>query len=279
MSWGFEKGAAYVRRRDIHERFGGQRQGGIITPADHPIVICVTGDIGEQFGYHDGWEEGVFRYSGEGQRRDMDFVRGNRAIRDHVADGKDLLVFEKLRDGRLRFLDEFVCAGHDWVNAPDLDGADRRAIVFNLVPIENLEEDAAGEANPPAGQLEALPRDLAELRRIAREGGAGQPAAPRQALTNVRRRSAAVRAYVLARAIGVCESCEQPAPFNRADGSPYLEPHHIRRLSDGGPDLPEFVGAVCPNCHREIHFGVHGGEKNAELQDRVLAREAELADR
>jgi hypothetical protein len=34
-----------------------------------------------------------------------------------------------------------------------------------------------------------------------------------------------------------------------------LEPHHIRRLGDGGPDDPRFMGAVCPNCHREIHHG------------------------
>jgi hypothetical protein len=32
MSWGFEEGKVYNRRTDIHARFGGQQQGGIITP-------------------------------------------------------------------------------------------------------------------------------------------------------------------------------------------------------------------------------------------------------
>jgi hypothetical protein len=28
------------------------------------------------------------------------------------------------------------------------------------------------------------------------------------------------------------------------------------------PDHPDAVAAICPNCHREIHFGVGGLEKN-----------------
>jgi 5-methylcytosine-specific restriction protein A len=56
-------------------------------------------------------------------------------------------------------------------------------------------------------------------------------------------------------------------------GSPYLEPHHIRRISDGGPDDPRFMGAVCPNCHREIHFGLRGDEKNAALLANVQLKE------
>ena len=51
-----------------------------------------------------------------------------------------------------------------------------------------------------------------------------------------------------------------------ADGTLYLEPHHTRRLSDGGPDHPRWVGALCPNCHREIHHGADGVRKNKRLQ-------------
>jgi hypothetical protein len=44
MSWGFEIGRVYNRRNDIHARFSGQQQGGIITPKDHPVVIVITGE-------------------------------------------------------------------------------------------------------------------------------------------------------------------------------------------------------------------------------------------
>lgn len=53
LSWGFEKGRVYNRRADIHARFGGQQQGGIITPKDHPVVIIITGEEGLAHGYGD----------------------------------------------------------------------------------------------------------------------------------------------------------------------------------------------------------------------------------
>jgi 5-methylcytosine-specific restriction protein A len=84
-----------------------------------------------------------------------------------------------------------------------------------------------------------------------------------------RERSAAVRTYVLARAKGVCECCDREAPFKLHDGSPYLEPHHTKRLADGGPDNPRWVGAICPNCHREVHHGENGKALNDRLQARL----------
>ncbi|MGH8437576.1 MAG: HNH endonuclease [Pseudomonas sp.] len=33
------------------------------------------------------------------------------------------------------------------------------------------------------------------------------------------------------------------------------EVHHKVRLADGGLDTVENAIAVCPNCHRQAHFG------------------------
>jgi len=94
---GYEVGRTYNRRRDIHGRFGGQRQGGICTPKDYPVVIAFTGTSGRQHGYADGWAaDGVYRYFGEGQSGDMSWKGGNLAIRDHAANGEDLLLFQTL---------------------------------------------------------------------------------------------------------------------------------------------------------------------------------------
>jgi 5-methylcytosine-specific restriction protein A len=95
---------------------------------------------------------------------------------------------------------------------------------------------------------------------------------PREAKRLYRARSGAVRRYVLARADGACEACGDPAPFSKRNGTPYLKPHHTRRLSDGGPDHPRWVAAVCPNCHREVHHGTEGEEKNRTLQARLAKR-------
>lgn len=90
----FEVGRLYSRRRDIHEQFRGQRQGGISTPDGLGFIVLFTGESGDQYGYSDGWnDDGVYLYTGEGQIGDMQFVRGNKAVRDHVANGRELLLF------------------------------------------------------------------------------------------------------------------------------------------------------------------------------------------
>ncbi|MGO3868638.1 MAG: HNH endonuclease [Alcaligenes sp.] len=65
-----------------------------------------------------------------------------------------------------------------------------------------------------------------------------------------------VVAEVLLRANGTCERCSTAAPFlRRKDSTPYLEVHHIVQLSRGGEDTVENATALCPNCHRELHYG------------------------
>lgn len=71
------------------------------------------------------------------------------------------------------------------------------------------------------------------------------------------KRNPDVVAEALLRANGVCEKCNKNAPFIRKKGNtPYLEVHHRVMLSDGGEDTVENAIAVCPNCHRELHFGM-----------------------
>lgn len=71
-----------------------------------------------------------------------------------------------------------------------------------------------------------------------------------------------VRAHVLKRAAGRCELPECNAlGFLKESGELYLETHHARPLCEGGADTPDNVIALCPNHHREAHFGA----KKAEL--------------
>jgi len=63
-----------------------------------------------------------------------------------------------------------------------------------------------------------------------------------------------VRQSVLSRAQGRCEYCGSQ-PFLKADGKPFLECHHIISLAEQGPDAMDNVIALCPNHHREAHFG------------------------
>ena len=267
MGWGFERGRVYNRRGDIHGRFGGQQQGGIVTPSAFPLVIIITGEEGLAHGYADRMlPDGTFEYFGEGQVGGMTMTRGNAAIASHAEMGRDLLLFRKTPTG-LRFEDMMIYAGHHMEQAPDRNGDLRQAIVFELRPLEAVEE-ATEKIEPSVGA------DLATMRMLAMEAAHPSPRS-RGAKITVVERSRRVRDYVVARADGRCEGCNGAAPFLRANGVPYLEPHHIRRLGDGGPDDPHFVIGLCPNCHRRVHSGADGREYNAALLTRMAAIEPE----
>lgn len=133
-------GALYNRSREIHDVFGGQRQGGISTPATHPVVIAFTGEAGKSHGYDDFWDDaGIFHYYGEGQRGDMKFAGGNRAIQQHQADGKKLVVFQMMGRGKpYRYLGEFLCVrSYIKPDTPATEGPNRNAIVFCLQPLDD----------------------------------------------------------------------------------------------------------------------------------------------
>ncbi|MBS1830208.1 MAG: HNH endonuclease [Acidobacteria bacterium] len=103
-----------------------------------------------------------------------------------------------------------------------------------------------------------------ELRKVAVLGAKAQIVGSRRTVTK-RTASRAIRLYVLRRANGRCEGCGEAAPFVCPDGSQYLETHHTHLLSDGGPDHPAAVIALCPNCHRRAHHATDGRRYNDHL--------------
>jgi len=65
-----------------------------------------------------------------------------------------------------------------------------------------------------------------------------------------------VVAEMLYLASGKCQRCNNRAPFKKhPSGEPFLEVHHITPLAEDGPDTVENAIALCPNCHRELHYG------------------------
>lgn len=259
----FESGRVY-KRDQLHEVWGGdrrlQRQGGILTPRNQPFILLITGAQGRRYGYDDEWIDGVFHYFGAGQDGPMEWVRGNRAIRDS---GKDLHLFEEVAGG-LRYRGQLDYADFRYRDGvPDRRGRKRRAIVFLLTP----HKEGLGRPEPKGQRKDprwSMDRDA--LRQRAR--GKRKARTPKEAKRLVYERSADVRIYVLRRADGRCEGCGGEGPFRtKAEPQrPYLEPHHTDRLSDDGPDHPARVIALCPGCHRRVHFGVDGEHYNQVLK-------------
>ncbi|MTI10172.1 HNH endonuclease [Curvivirga aplysinae] len=264
------------RRKEIHNEFGGSRQGGIANCAAHPFIFIFTGKSGSEFGYDDHWDDdGQFIYCGEGQTGDMKFQRGNLAIRDHAQLGKDIHVFETLGKSKpVRYVGQFACTGWHEDTIPDKNKNMRKGLFFHLIPVNDL-VDTDESAVEEISQSLITTKDLNELRDLAISNDA-QPGAYKsvEGRKKIYLRSGAVKAYVLARAQGKCEGCGEDAPFTNKKGVPYLEPHHTRRLSDGGPDDPRWVAALCPNCHKEVHYGKDGANYNASIIEKLSQLEA-----
>lgn len=138
--WTLEIGDT-VRRRAIHDAYGGQRQGGISTPISIPDIIVITSqESGSRHGYdaYEGLQEdGSFAYTGEGQYGPQKFERGNAAIRDSAQDGRPLRLFTK-HGVMVTYVGEFTTGepAYRLETIPDSDGNPREGIIFNLVPVE-----------------------------------------------------------------------------------------------------------------------------------------------
>lgn len=78
-------------------------------------------------------------------------------------------------------------------------------------------------------------------------------------------RRADVRRHALNRSQGRCEHCNQKG-FQMGNGKIYLETHHIVPLHENGDDTSENVIALCPNHHKEAHYG----ERRKEMRDEML---------
>ena len=150
--------------------------------------------------------------------------------------------------------------------------------------IEELLAQPPGSGEEPTADPEEFnARVKAARRRLGNAAGrvpgskpSGQPKVRRETSTSDRFvRDPKVAAWVLQLAQGVCEVCDRSAPFRRSDdGEPFLEVHHVRPLSEGGPDVVENAVGCCPNCHRQLH---HGRDRE-ELRQRLIARHDRLQD-
>ena len=94
--------------------------------------------------------------------------------------------------------------------------------------------------------------------------------------TKVYKRSGKVKGWVIRRANGFCELCDDKAPFEKDDSTPFLEVHHLTRLKDGGPDTVGNCAALCPNCHRKLHYSAERFTLTKTLREHITKIESGL---
>lgn len=135
----------------------------------------------------------------------------------------------------------------------------------NVLPIiEELISQHEGSVPVPQIEFEEKVSKLRHEARLPTPQGNATPSKQIKESTSFRRDPKVV-AWILKNSNGICESCNEPAPFTKPDGDFYLEVHHLRRLADGGRDTVTNAVAVCPNCHRALHFSNDRETKKTNL--------------
>ncbi len=256
----FFRGKEY-RRLKIHEKFGGNVQAGISTPSDYRLVFIFHSKRGNEYGYKDFWDkDGFFHYCGEGQIGDMKLQRGNKAIYKHQETRKDIHLFEQTRKGFVKYIDQMFYVNHYFEEGKDREGNKRQMIIFKLLPLMKIQNEFEEEEEIKINKELSLEELLEKYRLISK-----QNLEEKESISYYYRRSLLVKQITLKRANGVCLACKRKAPFITKNNRPYLEVHHIHKLSDGGPDSPNMVIALCPNCHRKAHYSLNSHEFNNHL--------------
>ena len=271
-------GQEYHRKSEIHEIYGGQRQGGISTPSKSKNIFIFTSDNGKQYGYKDEYQkDGLFWYTGEGQIGDMEIKGGNKAIFNHMREGKTLHLFEYTKKAYVRYIGITEYVDSHLENRPDNNGNFRKAIIFHLFVNPLTVETKSTNNQDPLSYAPPTLKDLT-TKSIDELRAAALIPTPHDGNSKLKSsisyyRSLAIKRYVMSRSLGTCESCHSKAPFFTSKG-PYLECHHVNRIADGGPDIPENVIALCPNCHKKAHYSKDKIPFNQSLKSRALELES-----
>jgi len=208
--------------------------------------------------YEDRWIEEVFHYTGMGLKSDQSIdVAQNKTLAETPSSGIEVFLYEVFEKGRYVFQGQVELEEKPYQEKqPDIDGSLRKVWVF---PLRRVGETAAKplpeaviQKKEERKEREAARLPQAELEKRAKYSKKGLGL--RQVVSTTFERNVYVTEFTKRRAKGICQLCDNPAPFKDKRGNPFLETHHITWLSKGGEDIIQNAVALCPNCHRKMHL-------------------------
>jgi len=206
--------------------------------------------------YEDEWKLDTMNYTGMGSKGDqsLEFAQ-NKTLVESNENGVNVHFFEVFTDKVYTYQGQVVLSDKPFQEQQDDEDGNLRGVW--IFPLKR--KDGSTPLIPRVSLDKTLERkvrksstlSLDELKSRASKSTA-KPGS-RISTTTTYQRDPNVVNYTLKRANGICELCEQPAPFKKKNGDPYLEVHHVVQLANDGDDTIENAVALCPNCHRKMH--------------------------
>ncbi len=206
--------------------------------------------------YEDRWDGSVMYYTGMGKEGNQ-VLEGNqnKTLYESDTNGVSVHLFEVFKQKQYIYLGNVSLNSAPFQESQkDVNKEDRTVWVF---PIK-----MDGDAIVPIDEktlIESFDNKLTRLANVnddelmRRVKDAPKKPGKRSAVSTTFQRNVNVIELALRRANGICELCEEDAPFKKNNGKPFLEVHHIKWLAKGGDDSIDNAVSLCPNCHRKMH--------------------------
>jgi 5-methylcytosine-specific restriction protein A len=285
----FAIGSLY-ERNDLLKFIGSkQQQSGILWNKEGSDTVIITsgGRHGKNASYSDAaLENGSWEYYGQGSKGDQN---PNSAANSLLLNtDKKILLFttreatskEARERGHHKKLYRFegIFKTIAWEIDEQKEGKRKgdKLVKFILRPFDDIIEEINLPVQDPLEDIVLEPQDFYKLRKKVANIKEKPKKEKLFVLTEYQDRSYQIKQYALLRAKGKCENCGHDAPFVNTNNIPFLEVHHIFSLSDEGPDTAINVAAICPNCHKEAHYGKQKENLKNTLSQKIANKERGL---
>lgn len=244
-----------LTNEEIRQKFKCSTMAGMCYATRTSSLVIFT-DPNDCF-YHDRWINNVFHYTGTGQKGDQTKDTGpNKILAESNSNEVSVYLFSKDKPNVNTYVGQVVLV-EDPYNETQLDVEKKPRLVWVFPlrtasgdgPLVISKEDFESKQEKARKKAARLSDDELKLR------AQNSSRKPGTRITNSvsYERDEYVAQYAKRRAKGICQLCENQAPFVGKDNQPYLETHHIVWLSRGGQDSVDNTVALCPNCHKKMH--------------------------
>ena len=248
------KPGSILNNDELCSIFGCSTQGGMRRSLETKSLVIVSNHIKSI--YDDRWLGDTFHYTGMGTKGDQSLASAqNKTLSESRSNGVAVHLFEifvekeYLYDGQVE-----LSADPYFEKQPDRDGLTRDVCVFPL-RLKNGKTPTINKKHlQKAFETKAKKATKLSDEEVERRANrAKKKPGTRNTVSQQHERDPWVAEHAKRIANGICQLCQNPAPFNNNAGDPYLETHHIVWLATGGEDTIENTVALCPNCHRKMH--------------------------
>ena len=242
-----------VSNEELYNEFSCGNMGGMRRSKTNNCLVLISDHTKAL--YDDKWYGNELHYTGMGKVGDQSLDSSqNKTLAESNTNGVDIFLFEVMDSSKYTYRGRVRLNGSPYQETqPDDNGNLRRVWMFPLVTTEKqsitqneLDEYVKKQIKKTQGLSTSEFRQQAIKHRT-------KVGSSRSVTSNTYIRDEFISEYTKRCANGICELCENNAPFRDKNGNPYLESHHIVWLSRGGSDSIDNTVALCPNCHKKMH--------------------------